>query len=385
MKRVLIIEAQMKQYRLPFYDRLYQALKDAGVELKVAYSDPPLREHSKKDTCDLPSTYGMKVKGYWMAGGRLLFQPLVDSLMVADLVIMDQANKFLVNHLLLLLSVSGIKRTAFFGHGVNGREDRNWLSEWYRRKTINWVSWWFAYTESTTKYLVTRGVPRSKITTVQNAIDTSEIREQIRLIPELRKDELRSQLGIPSSALLGIYCGILDKVKKIPFLIEAAGQIKQRVDNFHLLLAGGGPEQAPVEAGIKALPWVHFVGPRFGKEKAELLAISDLMLMPGAVGLVILDAFAAGLPLLSTRLAIHGPEMEYLEEEINGLVSEPDVRAFAAMAATVLHDRKKLDRLQMGARIAGGKYTIENMTANFCNGIQDCLRGPSALDIRRLA
>lgn len=373
MKRVLIIEAQMKQYRVAFHERLYAALSDANIQLRVAYSNPSLKEASKKDTCDLPDEYGVKVKAYWLVREKLIIQPLLQEIVKADLVIVDQANKFLLNHLLLPLGLAGIKRTAFFGHGFNAREDRRWLSEWYRHRTINWVNWWFAYTEKTTKYLVSNGVPRSKITTVQNAIDTKEIREQARELTGEQKNHLRSQLNIPVSASVGVYCGALDKVKKLPFLIDAAIKIRNQNNNFHLLLVGAGPDQALVQARIEALPWVHFVGPRFGKEKAALLAISDVMLMPGAVGLVILDAFAAGLPLLSTRLSIHGPEMEYLDEGINGLLAEPDVAAFADVVSVLLRDRDKLNSLRMGAQIAGTKYTIENMATNVCNGIQNCL------------
>ena len=126
------------------------------------------------------------------------------------------------------------------------------------------------------------------------------------------------------------------------------------------------------------------VGPQFGSQKSDLVGISNVFLMPGRVGLAVLDAFAAGLPLLSTRLSIHGPEMEYLEEGVNGLLSEPDVSAFAQMATKLLHDRENLDRLRKGARIAGAKYTIENMAANFCDGIQDCLRGHAAWSFRAL-
>ena len=66
MKRVLIVEAQMKQYRVAFYERLYAALSDANIQLRVAYSNPSLKEASKKDTCDLPDEYGVKVKAYWL-------------------------------------------------------------------------------------------------------------------------------------------------------------------------------------------------------------------------------------------------------------------------------------------------------------------------------
>jgi glycosyltransferase involved in cell wall biosynthesis len=175
---------------------------------------------------------------------------------------------------------------------------------------------------------------------------------------------------------------MLDKVKSVPFLISAAKLIREQLPEFHLLLVGGGPEQASIRSSVQDSPWIHVMGPRFGSEKSELIAISDLFLMPGRVGLVILDAFAGGLPLLSTRLSIHGPEMEYLEDGVNGQLSGPDVSAFAAMATSVFSDRDKLDRLRRGARIAGAKYTIENMAANFCSGIQECLGGPAALGAR---
>jgi glycosyltransferase involved in cell wall biosynthesis len=373
LKRVLIIEAQIKQYRLPFYERLFASLHNDGIELRVAYSDPPPDDAAKKDTCDLPWHYGLKVRGHWLLRDNLFFQAVVLTALKSDLVVIDQANKFLLNYLLLPLGLLGVKRVAFFGHGKNDRDDRLRFSEWYRRNTLNWVSWWFAYTQSTTNYLVANGVPSSKITTVNNAVDTNEIREQVVAMSEQQKSALRSSLGIPLTSPVGIYCGALDEVKKVPFLIDAAKLIRSQIPGFHLLLVGGGPEQRQLESAIREHPWIHSMGPRFGKEKSGLLAISDVLLMPGAVGLVILDAFAAGLPLLSTRLKIHGPEMEYLVEGRNGLLSEPEVPAFADMVSSLLSDREALARLQCGARESGAKYTIDNMAANFELGIRQCL------------
>ena len=382
MKRVLIIEAQIKQYRVPFYERLYAALLDAGIELRVAYSDPSSIEARKKDTCDLPKEYGVKVNGYWVLPERLIFQAVFRQIARADLVIVDQGNKFVWNHFLLPLSQVGLMRVGFWGLGENRQAGRLWLSEWYRRKTLNWVSWWFAYTSGTARYLIDNGVSSSKVTSVQNAVDTSEIRNYVQSMSAEERSSIRNRLGIPASAPVGIFCGMLDKVKSVPFLIDAAKLIQQRLPEFHLLLVGGGPEQEPIRSSIQDFSWIHLMGPRFGSQKSELIAISDVFLMPGRVGLVILDAFAGGLPLLSTRLSIHGPEMEYLEEGVNGLLSEPDVSAFAAMVTSLLCDREKLDRLRMGARIAGAKYTIETMAANFCNGIQEWLGGPATLGVR---
>jgi glycosyltransferase involved in cell wall biosynthesis len=350
LKRVLIIEAQIKHYRVPFYERLFASLYRDGIQLRVAYSDPSPDEAAKRDTCNLPPQYGLKVRGHWLLQGNILFQAALLTALKSDLVVIDQANKFLLNHLLLPLGLLGVRRVAFFGHGKNDREDGLRFSEWYRRKTLNWVSWWFAYTQRTTNYLVANGVPGSKITTVNNAVDTDEIREQVEAMSEQQKSALRASLGIPLSSPVGMYCGALDEVKKIPFLIDAAKRIRSQITDFHLLLVGGGPEQR-LESAIGGHTWIHPLGPRFGREKSELMSISDILVIPGAVGLVILDAFSAGLPLLSTRLRIHGPEIEYLEEGHNGLLSEPEVSAFADMVSSLLSDCEALARLKCAVTV----------------------------------
>jgi glycosyltransferase involved in cell wall biosynthesis/peptidoglycan/xylan/chitin deacetylase (PgdA/CDA1 family) len=379
---VLIIEAQMKQYRAPFYARLNDALRADGIRLTVAYSDPPPSEARKKDNCELPPEYGLKVNGSWLWPNRLIHQRLLKAALTCDLVIVEQANKFILNHLLLPLALVGLRQVAFWGHGENRQAGAIRVSEWYRRKTLNWVSWWFAYTKGTAKYLEAHGVPASKITAVQNSVDTREIRECVRGLATQDRADLRGRLGIPNTASVGIFCGMLDKVKGLPFLIESSRMIKARIPDFHLILVGGGPEQAAVQRLIDDLPWVHWVGPRFGKEKAEFLAISNAFLLPGAVGLAILDAFAAGLPMLTTRLKIHGPEIAYLEEGVNGLMSDSDPSAFAEAVSSVFSRSDRLAQLQAGAIASAEKYSIENMVANFRGGIRSSLGlSPSGAEV----
>jgi L-malate glycosyltransferase len=373
MKSVLIIEAQMKQYRAPLFAMLNDALRADGVRLTVAYSDPTPSEARKKDNCDLPSEYGLKVNGSWLWPNRLLHQPLLKAALTSDLVIVEQANRLILNHLLLPLARVGLRQVAFWGLGDNRQAGAIRVSEWYRRKTLNWVSWWFAYTKGTAKYLEAQGVPEWKITVVQNAVDTQEIRDHIESLTTEDRTQLRAQIGIPDTASVGIFCGMLDKVKGLPFLVESSRIIKARIPDFHLILIGGGPERATVQRLIDDLPWVHWVGPRFGKEKAEFLAISDAFLLPGRVGLAVLDAFAAGLPMLATRLQIHGPEIEYLEEGVNGLMSEHRPAAFAEAVSSVFSQRDYMVKLQAGAIASAEKYSIENMVANFRAGIRSCL------------
>jgi glycosyltransferase involved in cell wall biosynthesis len=376
MKKVLIIEEQVKRYRKPFYQRLYAALCEQDVQLKVAFSAPLPAEARKNDNCELPREYGLKVKACWLANGRLLYQPALREVLAADLVIVDHANRFLLNHLLLPLSFLNLKALAFWGLGENLQEDRSAFSEWYKERTINWVDWWFAYTEGTSHYLRQRGVPESKITAVQNSIDTRRIQDCVKSFSPNGKAALRARLGISASDPVGIFVGMLHRVKSVPFLIQAGERIRRAIPEFQLIVVGGGPDEREIKQNAAHCSWVHFVGPKFGDRKSKLLAVADVFLLPGRAGLAVLDGFAAGLPIIATRLPIHGPEIEYLEAGRNGLMTAPDPDAYAQAVAGLLSNPKELQSLREGAALSAQKYSIEAMVENFKRGIVQCLSRP---------
>lgn len=373
MKTVLIIQAQMKQYRAPLFAKLHELLRSEGISLTVAYSAPEGSEGDRRDNCELPTEYGLKVRKHrlWQAG--LVYQPLLQNALRSDLVIVEQANRNLLNHLLLPLSRAGVKRVAFWGHGRNPQQEQYSFSAWYRRKTLNWASWWFAYTKGTARYLESQGVGTSKISAVQNSVDTRELQERITKLTSQDRTVIRARLHIPANAPVGIFCGALDRSKGLAFLLNSCEVIRLAIPGFQLILVGAGREQLAFQSQIEGRPWVHWVGPQFGNAKAEFLSIADLFLLPCAVGLAILDAFAAGLPLFTTSHASHGPEIEYLEEGFNGLTSAHRPDSYAQAVISVFENRDSLLRLQDGAKKSAEKYSIENMAKNFAEGIRSCL------------
>jgi glycosyltransferase involved in cell wall biosynthesis len=260
--------------------------------------------------------------------------------------------------------------------GENFQADRSPFSEWCKERTLNWVDWWFAYTEGTARYLRQHSVPPQKITAVQNSVDTRKIQLCVKKLGLHAKAALRASLGIGPSASVGIFVGMLHKVKSIPFLIQAGEKIRQTIPEFQLIVVGGGPDEEEIKGNAARLPWVHFVGPQFGDRKSQLLAISDVFLLPGRAGLAVLDGFAAGLPLIATRLSIHGPEMEYFEEGRNGVMTEPDPEAYARAVARLLSNPKELQLLREGATNSAAEYSIEKMVENFKRGIVQCLAQP---------
>src|SRR5271169_3897416 len=57
---VLIIQGQMKQYRVPFFTRLGDLLRADGISLRVAYGGLPQKD-GRDDEAELPPDLGLNV------------------------------------------------------------------------------------------------------------------------------------------------------------------------------------------------------------------------------------------------------------------------------------------------------------------------------------
>jgi glycosyltransferase involved in cell wall biosynthesis len=372
LKKVLIIQAQMIQYRVPFFTKLGEALRQDGIDLTVAYSDP-LNRRGNNDHCDLPSDSGSKVRGYWVLGGRALYQPLLGEVVAADLVIAQEANRLLLNYLLAALSTLGTKRVAFWGYGQNIDASPSDLSEKVRRRIVSKVDWYFAYTRGAAKYLASNGLRPEAITVVANAIDTREFTDLMENTSEADVVLKKREFGIEEKANVGLFCGVLNPDKGIGFLLDAADVIRAQSHGFHLIVIGGGQEEERLRAAAQTRPWIHYVGPQFGAQKALFFKMADVFLLPGYVGLAILDAFAAGLPLLTTNIPFHRPEIEYLEHGANGLMTVNTVEEYAANVIALFSDPAALRSLREGALASAREYSIDAMVRNFRAGIHACL------------
>jgi glycosyltransferase involved in cell wall biosynthesis len=370
--RVLIIQSHMKQYRVSFFLKLYEYLQEAGVELIAAYSAPSPQNSLRGDNWTVPSTFGKVVKARWFFSEKLIYQSVFRLIPKADLVIIYNENKFMINPFLLLLSRLRLKKVAYWGHGYN-RKVTSRFSEWFRVKTLSLADWWFSYTPGVTAYLQDHGVRQEIITTVNNSIDTSALRADLEdITPDMVESE-RAELQIPEGSRIGIFCGSLYKNKRLPFLIEAAVMIKQKVPNFHLIISGWGPDGELVSQLAQKHSWIHVIGPVFGKRKATLLKMSDAFLLPGLVGLAIIDAFAAGLPFMTTEFYAHSPEIDYLVPGENGSIAADDLTAYVESVVSVLSNRELWQRLHEGSLASAKKYTTEAMARNYADGILKCL------------
>lgn len=371
--RVCIIQPVMKQYRNPFFLQLAALLAQADIELQVVYGTPWAQEALRKDHTDIAPPLGLRVESR-MLGGKLFWMPVFRPWLTADLVVVEHANKHVLNFLLAALQRLGLKRVAYWGHGRDLQGVRDSLGERYKRRSLHWADWWFAYTGDAARYVAEQGFDRQRITVVQNAIDTAELRTQLASVTEVTRAAIRLRLGWPANSRAAVYCGALYPNKRLDWLMQASEQVHLRHPAFRLLIVGGGPLGPEIEAFARQhAGWVHWAGATFGQDKADLLGIAELWLNPGLVGLGILDAFTARLPLITTDLPLHSPEIEYLEHGRNGLMVAPDAGAFANAISGLLENPTQLASMRAAAGEDSHKYSIEAMAVNFAEGVKRCL------------
>ncbi len=372
MQKVLIIQAEMKHYRVPFFLGLHGSLRESGIDLTVLYSNSHRIQAMRKDSADLPEGVGKKVSGRWFFK-RFLYQDVWKEVLQADLIIIGPELKYLMNPIIMVMCAFRLKRVAFWGLGPNRHPTRSAFAEWIKQHFFTWVDWWFAYTETIAEYLVSRGMPSERITNVQNTTDTVELRNLIRDISAEEAQAARYALTNTKDAVVGLYCGMIAEIKSLPLLIESARIVKRSCSNFHLVIVGNGPDRIWLEAAIKDDPWIHYVGSQYGRDGALFYKMADVSLIAGTAGLTVVDSFAAELPLLATELNTHPPEITYVVHGDNGMLAPHRADAFAASIVEVFTRPDLRDKLKAGARVAGTKYTMEAMVSNFAHGVLACL------------
>jgi glycosyltransferase involved in cell wall biosynthesis len=163
--------------------------------------------------------------------------------------------------------------------------------------------------------------------------------------------------------------------KRLPFLLEACQLIRQRVPDFEMIFMGAGVDVGLVTEAARWHSWMKFVGPKFDQDKVPYFMLSKLFLMPGVVGLAILDAFALGVPMVTTAVSGHGPEIDYLNDGRNGVMvqqAESPV-AYAEAVTELLKNEEERQLLVAGCRAAAEVYTVENMVEKFATGVKQAL------------
>jgi glycosyltransferase involved in cell wall biosynthesis len=204
-------------------------------------------------------------------------------------------------------------------------------------------------------------VPEETIEVVWNGVDIDEFRPRARG----EKNLLRSSLDLPDSVCISFFTGDIKSNRKNLDLVLHA--FRQLPDHHHLVVAGatlGSPYPMMAQSmGLEGR--VHFLGYR--SDVADLLRYADVFTFPSHYDpcpLVILEALACGVPVVTTRsvgnsVLIESGESGYVLE------SNHDVDSLAAVLKELGESPELRYQIGMAGRRTAEALSWQKMSAQY--------------------
>jgi L-malate glycosyltransferase len=371
MKKVLILYKSIPQYRIEFFNQLREKLISQNIELELIYGDTYFENRNDEVACEWAKFKRNKI--IRLGPFKFIWQPCLKEVNTADLVIVEQANKLLINYILVLRKRLQKNKFSFWGHGLNLQSGRNSISNLFKKLYVNEANWWFAYTKSVKDFLINNNYSSNNITVIQNSFDTKKLKAEFDSITNEEVLDLKSQCDIQIEEKVLIYCGALYKEKRLDFLVKVCDILNEKGFKFKLLIIGNGKDIEFIKQASLTRSYLKYVGPKFGRFKAAYFKLADIFLLPGAVGLAVLDSFVFQTPIVTTNYNFHGPEIDYILNGFNGIITENSISEYTIAVEELLNDSEKLLSLKNNCSGMIELYNIDIMVENFVYGVKQAL------------
>jgi glycosyltransferase involved in cell wall biosynthesis len=388
MKKVVFVHRVTCDYSRSFLVQLHEKLKEENIEFIVVSGSPWTNEGLKDIVDELP--FGRRCKNIRLIGNAYYSFGAIKHLKDIDLLIAEQLSASLHLYLFLLKRFGDITKSrifgnrrkrlfAYYGHGstLNKGIAASIMGPW-KKFISRQADWWFAYNEMSAGIVKAFRFPQDKITVFQNATDTSELKKTALQLKANDLVNLYEQLfqGFTDEGFekkfIGVFVSRLIPSKLIPFLLESLDIIQKQCSSFKIIFIGDGPQADMIDEFCRKRKWAVWVGAKHGTEKVKYIALADMWLNPGPLGLAIVDSFSLGVPLITTDCKGHGPEIDYLRNYGNGVILPLDINLYAKGIIEIYSNKELLGNLKKEASIDGKKYTIEEMVARFSRGVHNC-------------
>ena len=208
------------------------------------------------------------------------------------------------------------------------------------------------------EHVMRHGGRNGRVSVAPNVVDTNSLR------PGARENEFRRRHGIPGSAIVFSFAGVLGYSQDLDTVIEAARSLAG-IPELLVYIVGDGVEKPRLLELAKDCGNVRFLPMLPKEEYAELLHASDVGLVTlraavqtPVVPSKILSLMAGGRTVLAA-LPLHGDAPRLIEEAGCGRCVEPEnMRALAEAMAALTKDAARL--AAYGA--SGREYAEKHLT-----------------------
>jgi len=192
------------------------------------------------------------------------------------------------------------------------------------------------------------------------------------------KNAFRTRYGISPDRLILIYVGRVAFEKNIEFLIEVVEKTRHFFPQLLFLIVGDGPARNYLErrvAQMQIVENVRFLGylDRHG-ELRDAYQAADVFIFASATetqGLVLLEAMAMGIPIVSTAQL---GTVDILQAGQGAIIAQPNIEDFTAQLRRVLQEPLLRERLSREGVIYAQNWTTQAMALRMIEFYQEVLQ-----------
>jgi sugar transferase (PEP-CTERM/EpsH1 system associated) len=217
------------------------------------------------------------------------------------------------------------------------------------------------------------GIKADRVRVIYNGINLAPFADKA---PD--RDVVRREMRVGTADLVIVQVARLDYLKDHATAVRTLGQVVRSCPDARLVLVGEGPERTRIQDQLRQSGLednVRLLGLR--QDIARLLAAADLFLLTSiseGIPLAVIEAMAAGLPVVATRV---GGMAEVVENGRTGLLAPSGDHATLAEHVLRLAADRDL-RVQMGEcgrQRAVEMFSENQMHADYCRLYEELSRG----------
>lgn len=214
------------------------------------------------------------------------------------------------------------------------------------------------------------GIPTQKIFVIKNVVESNSQQPSL---------EFRKRMNLPEDVPLLLFIGRFIPAKGLLEVIRACGLLRDCGQQFLLLAIGDGPARADADKEVARLnlrDQVRFLGYIPEAETGGFYANSSALLFPTyhyeGFPMVIFNAAAAGLPIITTRIRAMA---DYLKEPDNCLWVEPSSpELLAGKISTLLRDPELSRTMSNANKQLAGLFSATLVTQEYVDAYEQIVK-----------
>lgn len=373
IKRIAVLQRVCPSYRLP----LFQALSKSNEYKFRFFIGDDLPNSKVKSAKNIEGIDVARLATRFVALGSgapaVIHSDLFSALAAfsPDVIITEgESNLFSMLVALCYSRLRGVPVIHWSLGGLPGDVPKSGFRKAVRNGIRRRFDAYIVYSSFGKRSLLEDGMLAEKIFVAVNVPDISRLLERAAQ-SDVTKAMARERLGMPERFTV-LYVGSMDtRCKRLDLLVDIA----KRMDfsNCTVVGVGDGPirEELISRAGQLGITNLLLPGAvNVGIDDYYLA--SDIFVLPGRGGMVISEAMAFGLPVITYQA--DGTEQDLIENGVNGvLLGDGDIDEFVNAIRSVAADPKRFDQMAVNAkqRIAG--FGISGMVRSIERALQSAL------------